>query len=518
MRATGATVRVVHAPERIEMADGRGHGLPAPAATPRSACRPAAQGRRDRRALQRRQHRRGGRAPAARPRAGSRACQRPALAVVLPEPPQGHGGARRRRQRRLQAAVSGAVRAHGACYARYMLGLARPARGAALDRRGGQRRATSWCSEAHALLAGLPGTQLHRQRRGPRHLQGRVRRGGHRRLHRQRGAQDSPRASPSYVAQLRPPRDERRPALAWSGRAAHGRRFCACAPPARLGRVRRARRCSASTGCASSATGARAARARSAARSAPSTTFVEQRVNDHIREEILRSIHASASLSFRGATIVGTGTYVPDRVLTNADLERMVETSRRVDRRAHRHPRAAHGGARAGALGPGADGGAQRALEMAGLDAARRRPDHRRHHSRPTASCRRARARCRTSWAPRNAAAFDIVRRLLRASSTACGVARGLIGDRARPTPCWWSASRRCRASSTTATATPACCSATAPARRCCGRATPGQRHAAIAAGTATASSASVLEVPAGGSRDAGHARDRRRRASTSSR
>src|SRR5690349_6471602 len=29
----------------------------------------------------------------------------------------------------------------------------------------------------------------------------------------------------------------------------------------------------------------------------------------------------------RGATIVGTGMYVPERVLTNADLERMVETS-----------------------------------------------------------------------------------------------------------------------------------------------------------------------------------------------
>src|SRR5947208_15802869 len=29
----------------------------------------------------------------------------------------------------------------------------------------------------------------------------------------------------------------------------------------------------------------------------------------------------------RGATITGTGMYVPDRVLTNADFERMVETS-----------------------------------------------------------------------------------------------------------------------------------------------------------------------------------------------
>src|SRR5215470_3558028 len=31
--------------------------------------------------------------------------------------------------------------------------------------------------------------------------------------------------------------------------------------------------------------------------------------------------------SIRGATIAGTGMYVPDRVLTNGDLEQMVETS-----------------------------------------------------------------------------------------------------------------------------------------------------------------------------------------------
>ena len=55
------------------------------------------------------------------------------------------------------------------------------------------------------------------------------------------------------------------------------------------------------------------------------------------------------------------------------------------------------------------------------------------------------------------------------------GLGLGARPDRraAWPTPCWWSASRRCRASWTTPTATPACCSATAPARRCCGRARP---------------------------------------------
>jgi 3-oxoacyl-[acyl-carrier-protein] synthase III len=29
----------------------------------------------------------------------------------------------------------------------------------------------------------------------------------------------------------------------------------------------------------------------------------------------------------RGATVVGTGSYIPERALTNADLERLVDTS-----------------------------------------------------------------------------------------------------------------------------------------------------------------------------------------------
>ena len=43
--------------------------------------------------------------------------------------------------------------------------------------------------------------------------------------------------------------------------------------------------------------------------------------------------------------IIGTGSYVPEKVLTNADLEKLVDTNERVDRRAHRHPRAPRGGA-----------------------------------------------------------------------------------------------------------------------------------------------------------------------------
>ena len=61
----------------------------------------------------------------------------------------------------------------------------------------------------------------------------------------------------------------------------------------RLGGVRRGAAARPRTACASSATAA-AARARSAARSAPSRRFVEQRVNEHIREEI-QADHVTAA-------------------------------------------------------------------------------------------------------------------------------------------------------------------------------------------------------------------------------
>ena len=93
--------------------------------------------------------------------------------------------------------------------------------------------------------------------------------------------------------------------------------------------------------------------------------------------------------------------YVPERVLTNADLEKHGRDLRRVDRRAHRHPRAPHRrrptrhrptspliacAARA------RDGGPRRRG---------RRPHHRRHHdSRPHPALVRVHA-CSRSWAPR---------------------------------------------------------------------------------------------------------------------
>ena len=42
------------------------------------------------------------------------------------------------------------------------------------------------------------------------------------------------------------------------------------------------------------------------------------------------------------AVITGWGMYAPPRVMTNDELSTMVETSRRVDRDPHRHPRTSH--------------------------------------------------------------------------------------------------------------------------------------------------------------------------------
>src|SRR5512143_2094100 len=70
--------------------------------------------------------------------------------------------------------------------------------------------------------------------------------------------------------------------------------------------------------------------------------------------------------SLRGATITGTGMYVPERRLTNADLERMVDTSDEwiVERSGIRERRIAAPDQASSDLGLIA---AQRALEMAGL-------------------------------------------------------------------------------------------------------------------------------------------------------
>jgi 3-oxoacyl-[acyl-carrier-protein] synthase III len=74
-------------------------------------------------------------------------------------------------------------------------------------------------------------------------------------------------------------------------------------------------------------------------------------------------------IEFRGAVVVGTGSYHPERVLTNADFERMVDTSDEwiVTRTGIRERRVVSPGQ---ATCDMAFAAAQRALEMAGMTAA----------------------------------------------------------------------------------------------------------------------------------------------------
>ncbi len=127
----------------------------------------------------------------------------------------------------------------------------------------------------------------------------------------------------------------------------------------------------------------------------------------------------------RGATIVGTGMYVPERVLTNQDLEKMVETSDEwiLERTGIRERRISAPGQSSSDLSVEA---AKNALEMAGLGpmdvdqiiVATTTPDR----FLPSCGCT-----VQSKLGARNAAAFDLF--------AACsgfiyglGVARGLIG------------------------------------------------------------------------------------------
>ncbi len=129
--------------------------------------------------------------------------------------------------------------------------------------------------------------------------------------------------------------------------------------------------------------------------------------------------------SLRGAAIAGTGMYVPDRRLTNADLERMVETSDEwiLERTGIRERRIAAPEQASSDLGLVA---AQRALEMAGLGpedvdqllVATTTPDR----FLPSCACT-----LQAKLGAKNAAAYDMF--------AACsgfiyglGIARGMIG------------------------------------------------------------------------------------------
>ena len=110
------------------------------------------------------------------------------------------------------------------------------------------------------------------------------------------------------------------------------------------------------------------------------------------------------------AKITGVGAYAPKRVLTNADLEKMVDDQRRVDRAAQRHPRAPHrrrerGDVRPGRQGRPAGAGA-RQPRARGHRVHRRRHHHARHdlpvgrQHRPAPARLPARRLGRPAWPP----------------------------------------------------------------------------------------------------------------------
>ena len=78
--------------------------------------------------------------------------------------------------------------------------------------------------------------------------------------------------------------------------------------------------------------------------------------------------------------IAGTGSYLPEKVLTNADLEKMRRHQRRVDRQ--RAPASASATSRPRARPPATwpMHAARARWKPPGVDAAEHRPDHRRHH------------------------------------------------------------------------------------------------------------------------------------------
>ena len=161
------------------------------------------------------------------------------------------------------------------------------------------------------------------------------------------------------------------------------------------------------------------------------------------------------------AKILGTGAAVPKKILTNADLEKLVETSdewittrtgiqeRHIVSRGRALLRPLHARGRAG---PEA-----RARQGRGPRHDPRRHDLGRHalprHVLPRPDATSARRGPRRPTSARRASGF----------STRC-TSPTASSSRARPTTCSSSAARSCRATSTGPTATRACSSATARA------------------------------------------------------
>ena len=223
--------------------------------------------------------------------AGSRTCQPPGDRDDLPEPRQGLRGARRRRERRLQAAAPGPVRVDGQLLRARRPRPRRAARGAALDRRGVDEGQRADVLEAHALLAQGTGTSTSSATsRGATSSRatcdvvvtdgftGNVR------------AEAGRERADATRRQLQATRSEREPARAGSARCCSSRRSTRLRKAVRLRRVRRG---AAARRGRSDLHRARHARPRapSGARIRTTATFVEQRVNEHI-QELLRHAYA----------------------------------------------------------------------------------------------------------------------------------------------------------------------------------------------------------------------------------
>jgi 3-oxoacyl-[acyl-carrier-protein] synthase-3 len=164
------------------------------------------------------------------------------------------------------------------------------------------------------------------------------------------------------------------------------------------------------------------------------------------------------------SVVRGFGASLPQRVMTNREMEEKVDTSdewivqRTGIRERTSRPRASSPRI-AGAQRPRA-----RPSPNAGLTRGRYRSDHAWRPRRPTTRFRPPRSPSRTGSACNHGAAFDlqaVCSGFVFALATADNYPRGPPSGR------WSSARKPFRASSTGPTAAPACCSATAPARLC---------------------------------------------------
>ena len=217
---------------------------------------------------------------------------RPALAAFMPNPGGGTVVLDVGANAECKPSLPGAVRAHG-CGVRALPTRARqPARRAAVDRRGRTQRATASCSRRCRCCGERTHLNFIGNVEGRDVFKGTMRRRRHRRLHRQRRAQDG--------------RERRRPDLAQDATrscvATCSRRPARCcmlpalqSPQGRrsTGRSTAPRRCSGVNGVCFIGHGSSRAKAfRSAIRML--TRFVERRVNEHIREEI-QADHVTAA-------------------------------------------------------------------------------------------------------------------------------------------------------------------------------------------------------------------------------